>query len=87
MSPGRKVLLFIRPNNVELLPASGAPTDRNTFPGLVDKMTYLGDRNDYRIRVGDSLELRVQTDGKLRCEPGEEVQVHLPVPLCRVILE
>lgn len=86
MSPGRGVLLFIRPNDVELLPAS-AEDNANVFPGVVHKKTYLGDRNDYRVLVGKGLELRVQTDGKVRFEEGEQVKVHLPMPHCRVIVE
>ncbi len=86
MTPGREVLFFIRPNDVELLPAS-QESGMNVFDGVVDKMTYLGDRSDYRIRVGESLELRVQTDGKVRFEEGENVKVHLPMPHCRVIVE
>jgi ABC-type Fe3+/spermidine/putrescine transport system ATPase subunit len=86
MAPGQSLLLFIRPNNVELLPSLHKSVT-NVFPGVVDKMTYLGDRNDYRIVVGEGLELRVQTDGKVRFNVGESVKVHLPVPLCRVILE
>jgi spermidine/putrescine ABC transporter ATP-binding subunit len=86
MSPGRDVLLFIRPNNVDLLPASHA-SGTNVFSGVVDKMTYLGDRSDYRVVVGEGLELRVQTDGKVRFTQGENVKVHLPPSLCRVILE
>jgi ABC-type Fe3+/spermidine/putrescine transport system ATPase subunit len=86
MSPGRDVLLFIRPNDVELLPAAHE-SGMNIFEGVVDKMTYLGDRSDYRIVVGESLELRVQTDGKVRFDEGENVKVHLPIPHCRVIVE
>ena len=86
MAPGREVLFFIRPNDVELLPASHE-TGTNVFDGVVDKMTYLGDRSDYRIIVGESLELRVQTDGKVRFDEGENVKVHLPTPHCRVIVE
>jgi ABC-type Fe3+/spermidine/putrescine transport system ATPase subunit len=86
MSPGRDVLLFTRPNDVDLLPASHA-SGTNVFPGVVDKMTYLGDRNDYRVVIGEGLKLRVQTDGKVRFTEGENVKVHLPLPLCRVILE
>jgi spermidine/putrescine ABC transporter ATP-binding subunit len=86
MSPGQSVLLFIRPNDVELLPASHE-VGTNVFAGIVGKMTYLGDRSDYRIEVGEGLELRVQTDGKVRFDEGERVKVHLPVALCRVILE
>jgi ABC-type Fe3+/spermidine/putrescine transport system ATPase subunit len=86
MSPGRSVLFFIRPNNVDLLPASHEG-GTNIFAGVVDKMTYLGDRNDYRIAAGEGLELRVQTDGKVRFNVGESVKVRLPLTLCRVILE
>jgi ABC-type Fe3+/spermidine/putrescine transport system ATPase subunit len=86
MSPGGRVLLFIRPNNVNLLPASHEG-GTNVFPGVVDKMTYLGDRNDYRIVLGEGPELRVQTDGKVRFNVGESVNVHLPITLCRLILE
>lgn len=86
MVPGQKVLLFIRPNNIELLPQSH-PGGANTFSGMVDKMTYLGDRNDYRVRLGDELTLRVQTDGKVRFGEGDPVCVGLPVELCRLISE
>ena len=86
MTPGRNVLLFIRPNNVELLSASHEG-GTNVFPGVVSKTTYLGDRADYRIRVSDGLVLRVQTDGKVRFAEGENVKVHLPVALCRTIVE
>jgi ABC-type Fe3+/spermidine/putrescine transport system ATPase subunit len=86
LSPGQSLLLFIRPNNVELLPASH-PDRTNVFPGVVEKTTYLGDRNDYRIAVAEGFELRVQTDGKVRFQLGENVKVRLPVSLCRVITE
>jgi ABC-type Fe3+/spermidine/putrescine transport system ATPase subunit len=86
MASGQSVLLFVRPNDVELLPASSV-TGSNVFSGTVDKMTYLGDRNDYRVVIGEGLGLRVQTDGKVRFEEGEPVKVHLPVDRCRVILE
>ena len=86
MTPGREVLFYIRPNDVELFPASHE-SGMNIFDGVVEKMTYLGDRSDYRIRVGEGLELRVQTDGKVRFEEGENVKVHLPIPHCRVIVE
>jgi spermidine/putrescine ABC transporter ATP-binding subunit len=86
MSAGQSMLLFVRPNDVELLPASHE-AGTNVFPGVVEKMTYLGDRSDYRIVVGEGLDLRVQTDGKVRFDEGERVKVHLPAIHCRVILE
>ena len=86
MAPGQNVLFFIRPNDVALLPTSHK-SGTNIFDAIVDKMTYLGDRSDYRIQLGESLELRVQTDGKVRFDEGENVKVHLPIPHCRVIMD
>jgi len=86
MQPGQTLLAFIRPNDINLLPAA-AEGGENVFRGVVSKVTYLGDRIDYRIAVGRRLELRVQTDGKVRFERGENVQVKLPVERCKAILE
>jgi len=84
MRPREKLLFFIRPNDIELFPPSH-PAGENTFDGVVSKMTYLGDKVDYRVTVGH-LELRVQTDGKVRFEQGESVRLQLPVDRCRAIV-
>jgi ABC-type Fe3+/spermidine/putrescine transport system ATPase subunit len=85
MQPREKLLFFIRPNDIDLFPP-GYTGGENTFDGVVSKMTYLGDKIDYRIAVGGSLELRVQTDGKVRFEQGESVCLQLPVDRCRAIV-
>ena len=85
MQSREKLLFFIRPNDVDLFPP-GYAGGENTFDGVVSKMTYLGDKIDYRIAVGESLELRVQTDGKVRFEEGESVHLQLPVDRCRAIV-
>jgi ABC-type Fe3+/spermidine/putrescine transport system ATPase subunit len=85
MQPSDKLLFFIRPNDVDLFPR-GYAGGENTFDGVVSKMTYLGDKIDYRIAVGESLELRVQTDGKVRFDEGESVCLQLPVGRCRAIV-
>ena len=75
--PGRKVLLFARPNEVELLrPAE--PADTNVFEARVEKVTYLGDTMDYRLTFGQGLELRVQTDARNRYGPGAAVRLRIP---------
>jgi spermidine/putrescine ABC transporter ATP-binding subunit len=83
---GQELLVFIRPNDVELLPADSQEAE-NVFDGVVDKLTYLGDKIDYRLKLGQSLEIRVQTDGKVRFAAGQRVKVRLPEPHCRVIIE
>jgi spermidine/putrescine ABC transporter ATP-binding subunit len=74
---GQKVLLFLRPNEIELLPA-GAGVDDNVFPARVEKATYLGDTMDYRLRVGEGIELRVQADARRRYGAGDPVSVRWP---------
>jgi len=83
---GETTLVFVRPNDIELLPA-GAPAGPNTFDARVAKLTYLGDKIDYRIALGEGLELRVQTDGKVRFAAGEAVKLRLPLTTCRCIAE
>jgi len=81
---GQRVLAFVRPNEVEL-GAPGAMSGPNVLTGMVEKMTYLGDKVDYRLRLGDRLSLRVQSGGTVRFKPGEQVAVRLPMGRCRVI--
>jgi spermidine/putrescine ABC transporter ATP-binding subunit len=80
----QRVLIFVRPNEIQLL-SQNQGGGENTFDGVVEKMTYLGDKIDYRVRLGGALELRVQTDGTVRFERGEQVRVHLPIERCRAI--
>ncbi len=82
---GQSLLVFIRPNDVQLFPA-GHEGGENVFEGVVDKLTYLGDKIDYRITLGDRLEIRVQTDGRQRFEKGEKVRAYLPRERCRPVI-
>jgi spermidine/putrescine ABC transporter ATP-binding subunit len=77
VTSGQKVLLFLRPNEIELLPSSG-DSGVNMFPARIEKATYLGDTMDYRAAVGDGVELRVQTDARHRYGAGEVVRVRCP---------
>jgi spermidine/putrescine ABC transporter ATP-binding subunit len=83
---GQDLLVFIRPNDVQLFPVDFAKAE-NTFEGVVHKLTYLGDTIDYRVIVAEGVQIRVQTDGKVRFNAGEAVKVCLPEARCRVILE
>jgi ABC-type Fe3+/spermidine/putrescine transport system ATPase subunit len=83
---GQDRLVFIRPNDIDLLPGDVEQAE-NMFEGTIDKLTYLGDKIDYRVMLGEGLEIRVQTDGKVRFKPGEKVKVRLPTSHCQVIVE
>ena len=77
IGPGQKVLLFVRPNEVEILPRE-TPAGTNIFEGRVEKATYLGDTMDYRLSLGQGAELRVQSDARRRYQAGENVRLRLP---------
>jgi ABC-type Fe3+/spermidine/putrescine transport system ATPase subunit len=82
--PGQRVLLFLRPNEVELL-RSGDPGGANVFDAHVEKATYLGDTMDYRLTFGQGLALRVQTDAQRRVGQGTQVRLRLPRIRCWAI--
>jgi spermidine/putrescine ABC transporter ATP-binding subunit len=84
LSRGQKILLFIRPNDVELTPKESG---ENVLPGTVRQATYLGDRMDYRVQIADGVDARVQTASGHRYAQGDRVHLHLPVERCRLIRE
>jgi len=82
--PGRHVLLFVRPNEIELLGPDEAAGE-NAFEARVEKATYLGDTMDYRLTFGQGLGLRVQGDAQRRLSPGAPVRLRLPRIRCWAI--
>ncbi len=75
---GAEILVSIRPHNIKIKKTASEGRDaRNEINGVVAKVSYLGDRVDYRIAIGDKA-LRVQTEpGEVYAE-GTEVSVTLP---------
>ena len=85
-TPGRRALLFVRPNEVEVL-SPGEPESPGTLRATVEAATYLGDRMDYRLRLDGGLALRVQRDGGPRLSPGTALRLRLPPGRVRAIAE
>ncbi|MBI5877535.1 MAG: ABC transporter ATP-binding protein [Chloroflexi bacterium] len=80
--PDQPALLFIRPDEVEIGGTAGAP---NTLAAVIGKATYLGDRIDYTVKLGDGLDMRVQAKGDRRYHAGETVQLHFPPARTRLV--
>ena len=68
-----KVEVAIRPENILVDPSA-----RRGIHAVVERMYYLGDTNDCRMRVGDAL-VRVITDGFSRSQIAQGQQVGLEV--------
>ncbi len=82
---GAEILLSIRPHNIKIKKTDReGGSARNELFGVVEKVSYLGDRVDYRVLVGDKA-LRVQTEpGEIYAE-GTKVFVLLPPDKISVI--
>ncbi|MBI2114115.1 MAG: ABC transporter ATP-binding protein [candidate division NC10 bacterium] len=78
---GQRVLLFLRPNEVELLRPDD-PGGANVFDAQVEKATYLGDTMDYRLTFGQDMTLRVQSDAQRRFGQGAPVRIRFPRVRC-----
>jgi ABC-type Fe3+/spermidine/putrescine transport system ATPase subunit len=77
-TPGQAVVVFVRPSEVELLAADAA----EGIPARVEKVTYLGEKMDYRLSLADGLTLRAQADARERRAAGSAVRVRLRHARC-----
>jgi len=82
---GDDVLVFVRPNEVELLPVASATDDAGTneFAATVEQVTYLGDRLDYRIGLDGGGTIRVQSE--IRFEEGSKLRARFQPDRARVM--
>lgn len=81
---GQAALIFIRPSDVKFV---NGDHSENVLAGQVTKATYLGEKFDYRVRLGEHMELRVQTDNPTRYKAGDAVRLHLPVEHAHLVGE
>lgn len=82
LNMGADVILSIRPHNIKIY--KEVNKTRNELQGIVEKGAYLGDKVDYRVRVGDSI-LRIQTPPGEVFTEGTKVCLHLPAEKISVI--
>jgi iron(III) transport system ATP-binding protein len=82
LNMGADVILSIRPHNIKIY--KEVNKTRNEVQGIVEKGAYLGDKVDYRVRVGESI-LRIQTPPGEVFTEGTKVCLHLPAEKISVI--
>ncbi len=84
LKPGEKILLHIRPYDIEF---ADERADQNVVNGTVKQATYLGNIIDYRVEISKELEVRVQASTDKRHTPGSQVKLRLPPEKCHLIGE
>jgi ABC-type Fe3+/spermidine/putrescine transport system ATPase subunit len=67
------VQLAVRPENVRLAPATGAPREAGSMPGTIADVTFLGNLTDCYVTLDDGTRVRVQADPSQRLEVGQPV--------------
>jgi iron(III) transport system ATP-binding protein len=72
VSPGDKVVLSIRPEDVELTDRQPADISVNAWHAMVDQKVFLGEAMDFRIKVGDRM-LLSRTHPSVRTPIGQPV--------------
>jgi len=73
---GDKVVLSIRPEDVELTEAQPADTRTNTWHALVDQKVFLGEAMDFRVKIGERM-LLARTHPSVRTPIGERLWAHV----------
>jgi iron(III) transport system ATP-binding protein len=75
------VRLVLRPEAVELRPADGRPPDAGVLTGTVLSRTFLGEKVEYQVRVGEALlqVTRYNAGAPETLQPGQAVLVRLPM--------
>jgi ABC-type Fe3+/spermidine/putrescine transport system ATPase subunit len=78
---GADAVVGIRPERLQLRDPEQAPREegRNSLAGVLDDEIYLGDRSDWRVRVGEQvLTVAETTSGGRERRRGERVTVSFP---------
>jgi spermidine/putrescine transport system ATP-binding protein len=79
--------IVIRPERIELEPHR-SPPGPNRFPGMVERVVYVGSGIQVIVRAatGEVLQALLQNTGKpIQYEQGTPVQIHLPADALRVL--
>jgi iron(III) transport system ATP-binding protein len=79
LRPADKVLISVRPEDVEL--AEAKPAGANVWEGLVDQKVFLGESNDFQVKLGNRT-LYSRRHPSLRTRVGQPIFVQLDPDKC-----
>jgi iron(III) transport system ATP-binding protein len=79
LSPGEKVVLSIRPEDIEL--SEARPAGANVYQGTVDQKVFLGEAVDFQVRLG-ARALQSRAHPSLRTPVGQPIYVRIDPEKC-----
>jgi ABC-type Fe3+/spermidine/putrescine transport system ATPase subunit len=80
---GQRVRVFVRPEDVEVLPAGTGQAAENLVQAVVRSADYLGDRVEYFVSVGDSTAV-LELSREVRFHPGDTAWLRIDPALASV---
>jgi iron(III) transport system ATP-binding protein len=83
IAKGERVSLVFRPEDV-LIHTAAQPSRVNTFPGVLERMIFVGNRIQCEIRSGTLL-LRSEANARTEIQQGSNVFVEVPADYIRVL--
>ena len=81
---GDNVVVVVRPEDVNVIPAKDAISGENILEGKVSVAMFMGDSKEYRIALKDS-SLRLKMHPSTDFTEGEVVRIEIPADCCRAL--
>jgi iron(III) transport system ATP-binding protein len=84
-SSGDKVLIVIRPEDLNLVPGPVSAGSGNVIEGRVSTSLFMGDSTEFRVAIKDTM-LRLKLHSSTAMSEGDTVRIELPPERCRALM-
>ena len=84
-SSGDKVLIVIRPEDLNLVPGPVSAGSGNIIEGRVSTSLFMGDSTEFRVAIKDTM-LRLKLHSSTAMSQGDTVRIELPPERCRALM-
>jgi iron(III) transport system ATP-binding protein len=84
-STGDKVLIVIRPEDLNLVPGPVSAGSGNVIEGRVSTSLFMGDSTEFRVAIKDTM-LRLKLHSSTAMSQGDTVRIELPPERCRALM-
>jgi iron(III) transport system ATP-binding protein len=84
-SSGDKVLIVIRPEDLNLVPGPVSAGSGNVIEGRVSTSLFMGDSTEFRVAIKDTM-LRLKLHSSKAMSQGDTVRIELPPERCRALM-
>jgi iron(III) transport system ATP-binding protein len=84
-SSGDKVLIVIRPEDLNLVPGPVSSGTGNVIEGRVSTSLFMGDSTEFRVAIKDTM-LRLKLHSSKAMSQGDTVRIELPAERCRALM-